>query len=325
MRFALGFRGIALACVVAAMTTGRLNASEPKTPRSARDQKVEVPNWASWRGPSGQGYSDDARIPLTWGNVHNLLWKTNLPGQGNSTPIVWGNRIFLTASSDDGKDRLLLCVRTTDGQLLWQRLVAHEDDPGKSHPWNRYASASCTTDGERVYAFFGTPGLFCYDFDGRLVWRHTFGLFTSEAGWGTAASPFLFEDLVIQNCDNDGPRAACRRAMLPRKRRPWPLSLSTSGLARSAGRRGETRDEASALRTSWPCPMDDKTWSSMDPWAFGPTIRPPARRFGTATVGPMINRAASASRSPSRTPRQCSRRLEGPAHSKQFGWAARAT
>src|SRR5205085_2760067 len=73
-----------------------------------------------------------------------------------------------------------------------------------THVWNGYASPSCVTDGTHVYAFFGTPGLFCYDFDGKLVWKHSFGRFTTETGWGTGASPFLFEDLVIQNCDNDG-------------------------------------------------------------------------------------------------------------------------
>src|SRR5262245_37222991 len=160
-------------------------------------------HWASWRGPSGQGYSEDRRVPLTWSDTANVLWKTALPGHGNSSPIIWGDRIFLTAASDNGKDRLLLCLRTGDGKLLWQQKVAEDPNPGKTHAWNRYASASCTTDGKHVYAFFGTPGLFCYDFDGKLIWKHPFGIFTSQAGWGTAASPFLHEGLVIQNCDND--------------------------------------------------------------------------------------------------------------------------
>jgi outer membrane protein assembly factor BamB len=76
---------------------------------------------------------------------------------------------------------------------------------GKTHPWNGFASSSCVTDGHHVYAFFGTPGLFCYEMDGRLAWKHSFGVFADGAGWGSAASPFLFGDTVIQNCDNDGP------------------------------------------------------------------------------------------------------------------------
>jgi outer membrane protein assembly factor BamB len=163
--------------------------------------------WPQWRGPSAQGVSDDTRVPLTWSETRNLLWKTALPGPGNSTPVVWGDRIFLTASSNDGDERFVCCVRATDGKMLWQQTASKGVTPGKTHPWNGFASASCTTDGEHVYAFFGTPGLFCYDLDGRLVWKHSFGLFADGAGWGTAASPFLFENLVIQNCDNDGPAA----------------------------------------------------------------------------------------------------------------------
>ncbi len=171
-------------------------------------------NWASWRGPSGQGYSDDTRVPLTWSEDKNLLWKTALPGAGNSTPVVWGDRVFLTAARKGGNERLVLCLRATDGKLLWERVASRGVEPGKTHNWNGYASASCTTDGKYVYAFFGTPGLFCYDFEGKQVWTHNFGIFTSERGWGTAASPFLYEDLVIQNCDTDGPR------FLPRGRKP---------------------------------------------------------------------------------------------------------
>jgi outer membrane protein assembly factor BamB len=163
--------------------------------------------WPQWRGPGAQGVSDDPRVPLTWSEQENLLWKTPLPGQGNSTPIVWGQRIFLTAASARGEERYVLCLSARDGRVLWQQTAWRGTDPGKTHAWNGYASASCATDGEHVYAFFGTPGLFCYDLEGRLVWKHSFGIFTSEAGWGTAASPMLFEDLVIQNCDNDGPRA----------------------------------------------------------------------------------------------------------------------
>lgn len=164
-------------------------------------------NWAHWRGPSMQGYCDDPRVPLTWSDKENLVWKTELPGAGNSTPIVWGDRIFLTGASKSGLDRFVFCLRASDGKLLWQQTASKGVPADKTHAWNGHASASCTTDGTHVYAFFGTPGLFCYDFDGKPVWHHNFGVFTSEAGWGTAASPFLYEDLVIQNCDNDGSKA----------------------------------------------------------------------------------------------------------------------
>jgi outer membrane protein assembly factor BamB len=180
-------------------------------------------NWTHWRGPTGQGYSDDTRVPLTWSDTENLLWKTvTLPGQGNSSPIVWGDRIFLTSASKSGDERFVFCISTTGGKVLWQQRASQGGDAGKTHEWNGYASASCTTDGTHVYAFFGTPGLFCYNMEGKLIWKHDFGVFTADTGWGTGASPFLFEDLVIQNCDNDGPRGL-KNGANPAKTAPMAL------------------------------------------------------------------------------------------------------
>jgi outer membrane protein assembly factor BamB len=179
--------------------------------RLAGGPPVSIP-WSPWRGPDGQGHSADTRVPLTWGEKENLLWKTRLPGRGNSTPIIWGDRVFLTASSKDGGERYVFCVDRRDGKLLWQQTASKGVPPGRTHSWNGYASASCATDGYRVYAFFGTPGLFCYDIEGKLLWHHKFGVFTCGNGWGTAASPFVIQDLglVIQNCDNDGAAALPR-------------------------------------------------------------------------------------------------------------------
>src|SRR5262249_31754016 len=159
---------------------------------------------AHWRGPSGQGYSDDTKVPLTWSEKANVLWKTALPGSGHSTPIVWGDRLFLTAAKDKGNERYVVCVGAADGKVLWSQLASKGAGVDKIHNWNTYASSSCATDGKYVFAFFGTPGLFCYDFEGKQIWKHSFGVFTSETGWGTGASPFVFENLVIMNCDNDG-------------------------------------------------------------------------------------------------------------------------
>jgi outer membrane protein assembly factor BamB len=171
--------------------------------------RPSLAHWTHWRGPSGQGYCDDKAVPLTWSEKENVLWKTALPGGGNSSPIIHGDKVFLTAASDRGRERYVLCVRATDGKLLWKQTAARDVPREETHGWNGYASPSCATDGTHVYAFFGTPGLFCYDLDGKRIWKHNFGIFTSAAGWGTAASPVLFEDLVIQNCDNDGgPKSA---------------------------------------------------------------------------------------------------------------------
>jgi outer membrane protein assembly factor BamB len=171
-------------------------------PTSNTNAKAD--QWAQWRGPTGQGLVADERVPLNWSENENVVWKTKLPAGGNSTPIIWGERVFLTAASPDGDERYVMCLKAGDGKLVWQQTASKGVPAGRTHEWNGYASASCTTDGSHVYAFFGTPGLFCYDFEGKLIWKHSFGIFTSQPGWGTGASPCLFEDLVIQNCDNDG-------------------------------------------------------------------------------------------------------------------------
>jgi outer membrane protein assembly factor BamB len=184
-------------------------------------------NWTQWRGPSGQGFCDDSKAPLSWSETENLLWKTKLPGAGNSTPIVWGDRVFLTAAGARGAERHVLCIRASDGKVLWQRTPASAVGPEKSHVWNGWASPSCATDGSHVYAFFGTPGLFCYDMDGKEVWRKTFGEFKSNEGWGTGASPFLFGDTVIVNCDNDGGPGAAPAALVALDKRTGKQRWST--------------------------------------------------------------------------------------------------
>jgi outer membrane protein assembly factor BamB len=160
--------------------------------------------WTHWRGPSQQGYVNDAKVPLKWSESENVAWKTKLPGFGNSTPIIYGDRIFLTAANAKGSERYVLCISATSGEILWQKTAVKDASLEQTHNWNGYASASCTTDGKCVVAFFGTPGVFCYDLEGKELWHESFGVFTSEAGWGVAASPFIYGDLVIVNCDNDG-------------------------------------------------------------------------------------------------------------------------
>src|SRR5262245_19457282 len=98
--------------------------------------KVPAAHWPQWRGPGGQGHSDDKKVPLVWGEKKNLLWKTKLPGGGQSTPIVWGDHVFLTAASAKGADRYVLCVRASDGEVLWQRTAATGVAAEATHSWN---------------------------------------------------------------------------------------------------------------------------------------------------------------------------------------------
>jgi outer membrane protein assembly factor BamB len=159
---------------------------------------LRADNWPRWRGPDGTGHTAETGIPVKW-DAQAVVWKTPLKGQGQSSPIVWGERIFLTTALEKGRQRVVFCVDRRDGKVLWEQ-VAWKGEPEKSRPDNGWASATCCTDGERVVAFFGKGGLHCYDADGRHLWSRTdLGPFAGP--WGTAASPVIVNDLVIQNCD----------------------------------------------------------------------------------------------------------------------------
>jgi outer membrane protein assembly factor BamB len=155
-------------------------------------------NWPAWRGPGGDGHSSEKEAPLTWSRTENVRWKTPLPSPGNSTPIVWGNRVFLTQSIDrKGTRRAVLCFDRADGKLLWQRETPYEGTE-PTHATNPYCSASPVTDGQRVIASHGSAGLVCYDFEGKELWRKDLGKLHHV--WGNASSPVLYKDLVILWC-----------------------------------------------------------------------------------------------------------------------------
>jgi outer membrane protein assembly factor BamB len=150
--------------------------------------------WPAWRGPSGSGISDDKNLPLQWNDRDNVRWRIPLPGPGNSTPIVWGHRVFLTQAV--GNRRTLICFDRADGKLLWQSGVTYtQDEP--THRSNPYCAASPVTDGERVIAFFGSAGLFCYDLEGKELWRRDLGKISHMGGSGS--SPILHRNACIIN------------------------------------------------------------------------------------------------------------------------------
>lgn len=162
-------------------------------------------NWPCWRGPAQDGHSSDTRVPLKWSASENLKWQVDLPGFGNSSPIVWGDRIFLTSATKDGNERWVLCLDRKHGKMLWQKSVGKGFPPEKTHNWNTHASATCVTDGERVYAFFGNPGVYCFDLDGKQLWQQSIGKLGCATGWGiSGASPVLCDDLLIINGDHGG-------------------------------------------------------------------------------------------------------------------------
>ena len=157
-------------------------------------------HWSQWRGPRGDGSADDPALPQTW-SAENVVWKTPLPGSGQSSPVVWRDHVFLTAYRDEGRERIVMGLDRRTGKLLWEQ-TAWKGEPEETHIMNGWASATCATDGERVYAFFGHGGgLFCYSAEGEKLWNQPLGTFVGP--WGTAACPMLLDNLVIQNCDAD--------------------------------------------------------------------------------------------------------------------------
>lgn len=156
-------------------------------------------DWPRWRGPTADGHATERGLPTQW-DESSVQWKTPLPGLGHSSPIVWGKRIFLTSALEEGRQRVVFCVDRDNGRILWQQ-AAWTGEPEETHEYNGFASATCVTDGERVYAFFGKGGLHCYTVDGEHMWSRNLGPFVGP--WGAAASPVLVGDLVVQNCDAD--------------------------------------------------------------------------------------------------------------------------
>lgn len=159
---------------------------------------VLADDWPSWRGPQGDGHTRESNLPVKW-DAKSIVWKTALPGIGQSSPVVVGDRIFLTAALEKGKTRIVMCVERASGKVLWQQ-EAWSGEPEKSHQMNGWASATCACDGEHVYAFFGKGGLHCYTVAGKKVWTRELGDFPGV--WGTTASPLLVGDLLVQNCDS---------------------------------------------------------------------------------------------------------------------------
>lgn len=175
--------------------------------------------WPQWRGPLGTGAAPLAEPPLHWSETNNVKWKLAIPGEGDSTPIVWGDRIFLLSAitaekgpaepANSGKPNAtyhftVICVERNSGKILWQK-VARETTPHEGHQENNtYASGSPVTDGKCVWAFFGSRGLHCYDFEGNLKWQKDFGLMKTKMGFGEGASPALSGDTLVINWDHEG-------------------------------------------------------------------------------------------------------------------------
>jgi outer membrane protein assembly factor BamB len=157
---------------------------------------AEAPDWPAWRGPTGDGISNETGTATEWDREKNVRWRVPLPDRGNSTPIVHGDRLFVTQAIQKTSWRGLMCFDRRSGRLTWKAGTTYtEEEP--THGTNPYCSASPVTDGERVIASYGSAGLYCYDLDGKELWHRDLG--PQLHIWGNAASPVIYGDLCIQN------------------------------------------------------------------------------------------------------------------------------
>ncbi|HUG89535.1 MAG TPA: PQQ-binding-like beta-propeller repeat protein [Planctomycetaceae bacterium] len=173
-------------------------------------------DWMQFRGPNGSARSSDA-APVHWSADENVQWKTPLPGPGSSSPIVVGERVFVTCYSGYGVDprdagqledlqRHLVCIDGNTGRILWDQTVAVEppEDPYRGYiNEHGYASSTPASDGERVYVFYGKSGVLAYDLDGQRLWKAGVGKESGRMRWGSAASPVVYKNLVVVNASDE--------------------------------------------------------------------------------------------------------------------------
>jgi outer membrane protein assembly factor BamB len=194
-----------------------------------------IPGWPQWRGPSGQGISEEKNLPAEWTATKNIKWKTAIPGRGHSSPIVWDNRIFVTTAIegdlvpghkavthyDEGKEFRhpdsvgadhkhqfrVLCLDRKTGKIIWDQLAFEGTPYDDRHRKSSFAASTPATDGQNVYAFFGTEGLYAYNMNGKLMWKADLGKL-GTVGMGTGTSPILYQNLVIVQCDEENGAAS---------------------------------------------------------------------------------------------------------------------
>ena len=168
-------------------------------------------NFPGFRGGDGRSVSSDRNYPVEWGPEKNVRWRVELPGRSNGSPVVWGDRVFILQPVEKENRRTLMCFNRADGKPLWQSGVTYAEKEAH-HPDNPYCSGTPATDGERVYACFGSAGLYCYDFAGKEVWRRELGKLNHM--FGNAISPVIVGDLVVVNY---GPGEGARLVAVDRK------------------------------------------------------------------------------------------------------------
>ena len=250
-------------------------------------------NWPSFRGPQASGVSEGQNLPEKWNGKtgENVLWRTPIPGLAHSSPVVWGNRIFVTSAvssdpkasfrpglygdGDASKDRsqhrwMLYAIDKGSGKIVWEQ-TAHVGEPlEKRHIKSTYANSTPATDGRIVVTWFGSQGIHAYDFKGRFLWKVDLGRVDMGAydiptiEWGPASSPIIWNDLVIVQCDTQTDSFCWRSRPQPARQFGKPIAMNC--------RRGE--------RLPWCRPHPGRNWLPMLQTSSGLTIHAPEKSCG---------------------------------------------
>ena len=199
---------------------------------------VQAENWMRFRGPTGQGLSNETNLPVTWSATESVKWKTSLPGKGWSSPIVYEDLIFLTASTEEGVSCQVICLNRKDGSVNWTTEV-HRQKPGPMRKQNSYATPTPVTDGKHVYSVFYDGTIIAVDFSGKIVWKNSEIDFFSLHGLG--ASPIVANGQVIMPFDGSS-----RDETQIGWKVPWEKAVVLSvdaedGTVRWKGQRGKSR------------------------------------------------------------------------------------
>ncbi len=202
----------------------------------------ETTNWPQWRGPTANGHATTGNPPVEWSETKNIKWKKSIPGKGHSSPVIWGDRLFLMTAVALEQDNevnpkknppepqagpqrrrrggrrggfgrqqaptqlhafLTICLNKKSGETIWTREGVKEVPHEGHHSTNTFSSASPVTDGEHIVSFFGSRGLFCYDMDGNEVWKKDLGNMPTRNGFGEGSSPTLHGNILIVLWDNE--------------------------------------------------------------------------------------------------------------------------
>ena len=231
--------------------------------------------WPQFRGPGSTGVGEGANLPDTWSTTQNVKWKAAIPGQGWSSPIAWGDRIFVTSVIPVGDVEapkrglylqgerpaptiehryMIYAISFATGKGIWQRGLHRGIPPGARHLKNTFASETPVTDGNRIYAAFGNVGIYAMDFDGQLVWSKPLDAANTRNGWGTASSPVLHGGrLYFVNDNEDGSWLmaldAATGKTIWRIERPKETNWATPFVWRHAGRTEIVTNGTSAIRS----------------------------------------------------------------------------